>query len=112
MSENENMPEPVEQPVPSIKEMKQQKQKQKAAKVPTPKTPKERKHKHPPREDPNGPFAPRATAKEIDPTKCVAAQLGAVGNERQCGKARVDGEWCRLHGPTHRAEVKAAKSLE
>jgi hypothetical protein len=81
------------------------KEKQKTPKAPTPKTPK-RKHKHPAREDPNGPFAPRATTKDLDATKCVAAQLGAVGNERQCGRARVDGEWCKWHGPTHRAEQK------
>ena len=95
MSENENV---------------KQKQKNKTAKAPTPKTPKQPKRPRLEREDPNGPFAPKATAKNIDATKCIAAQLGAVGNERQCGRARVDGEWCKWHGPTHRAECKAANS--
>jgi hypothetical protein len=56
--------------------------------------------------DPNGPYAPRAEPKppnELDPTKCVAAQLGAVGNERQCTGDRVDGEWCERHSPETRA---------
>lgn len=76
---------------------------------PTPKTPKKTRPK---REDPNGPFAPRATTENIDPTKCVAARLGAIGNENQCGRDRVDGEWCKGHGPTHRAECKAAKEAK
>ena len=56
--------------------------------------------------DPNGPYAPRAEPKppnELDPTKCVAAQLGATGNERQCTGARIDGEWCERHSPETRA---------
>lgn len=58
------------------------------------------------REDPNGEFAPRATTKTLNPNKCVAARLGAVGNEAQCGRDRVDGEWCQEHGPTLRAARK------
>lgn len=65
------------------------------------------KQPRPEKEDPNGPFSPKATTKDLDPTKCIAAQLGAVGNEKQCGRGRVDGEWCLWHGPVFRAEQKA-----
>ena len=84
----------------------------KAQKQPTPPTPKKQRQNRPEREDPNGPFAPRATTKDVDPNKCVAARLGAVGNENQCGRDRVDGDWCKWHGPTYRAEQKKIVPLD